>query len=109
MRRASRSPGRLLAPIALIVAAVAFIVVLSSSGTSDTSGSKSSSRTTSSQRTTTTKAPAAARRRSYTVKVGDTLGAIAERTGVPVATLQELNPALDPQNLVAGQKIKLRE
>jgi LysM repeat protein len=109
MSRPSRSPGRLLAPIALIGAVIAFIVVLSSSGISDNSGSKSSSGSTSTQRTTTTKSPATARRRSYTVKVGDTLGAIAERTGVPVATLQELNPALDPQNLVAGQKIKLRE
>jgi LysM repeat protein len=43
------------------------------------------------------------------VKTGDTLGSIAERTGVDVETLQELNPDLDPQALVSGQRIKLRE
>ncbi|HEX8856888.1 MAG TPA: LysM domain-containing protein [Thermoleophilaceae bacterium] len=109
MSRRSRSPARLLAPIALIVALIAFVVVVTSSGTSDNSGSKSTSSSATTQRSTTNKKAPAATRRSYTVKVGDTLGAIAERTGVPVATLQELNPALDPQNLVAGQKIKLRE
>ena len=34
--------------------------------------------------------------------------AIAETTGRPVDTLQELNPELDPQALIAGQKIQLR-
>ena len=43
------------------------------------------------------------------MKTGDTLGAIAEKTGVDVEKLQELNPELDPQALVSGQKIKLRE
>jgi len=28
---------------------------------------------------------------------------------VSVARIQELNPELDPQNLIVGQKIKLRE
>ena len=55
-------------------------------------------------------APDASRRvPTYTVKTGDTLGAIAEKTGTDVERLQELNPELDPQALVAGQKIKLRE
>jgi LysM repeat protein len=46
---------------------------------------------------------------SYTVKVGDTLASIAEKTGIPADKLQELNPELDPQTLQSGQKIKLRE
>ena len=49
------------------------------------------------------------RRRTYTVKTGDTLGLIAEKTGVSVERLQELNPELDPQALLSGQKITLRE
>jgi len=36
-------------------------------------------------------------------------GLIAEKTGVPVERLQELNPELDPQNLIVGQRVKLRE
>jgi LysM repeat protein len=43
------------------------------------------------------------------VKLNDTLGLIAEKTDVPVERLQELNPELDPQNLIVGQRIKLRE
>jgi LysM repeat protein len=43
------------------------------------------------------------------VKPGDTLGGIGQKTGVDVETLQSLNPSLDPQALVSGQKIKLRE
>ena len=48
-------------------------------------------------------------RNRYTVQSGDTLGSIAERTGIPVETLQELNPEVDPQALVSGQQIRLRE
>ena len=43
-------------------------------------------------------------KRSYTVKTGDTLGGIATKTGVPVDKLLELNPQLDPQALVSGQR-----
>ena len=43
------------------------------------------------------------------MKTGDNLGSIAEKTKVPIETLQELNPELDPQALVSGQKIKLKE
>ena len=74
---------------------------------SSTGGGSAASSETQAQDTKTTTAPRAPA--SYTVKSGDTLGAISEQTGVSVETLQELNPALDPQALIAGQKIKLRE
>jgi LysM repeat protein len=45
---------------------------------------------------------------TYIVKAGDTLGSIAETTGVPVTKLQELNPDLDQFSLEPGQKIKLK-
>jgi hypothetical protein len=45
----------------------------------------------------------------YTVRLNDTLGAISEKTGVPVERLQELNPELDPQNLIVGQRVRLRQ
>ena len=48
-------------------------------------------------------------RARYTIKAGDTLGGIAEKTGVSVERIEALNPELDPQALVAGQRIKLRE
>lgn len=45
----------------------------------------------------------------YVIQPGDTLGAIAERVGISVERLQELNPDIDPQALVSGQQLKLRE
>jgi LysM repeat protein len=45
---------------------------------------------------------------SYTVQVGDTLGGIADKTGVPLDQIQTLNPNVDPHAMTAGQKIKLK-
>ncbi|HET8862985.1 MAG TPA: LysM domain-containing protein [Solirubrobacterales bacterium] len=45
---------------------------------------------------------------SYEVQSGDTLTSIAHETGVPVAVIVKLNPGVDPQILVAGERLKLR-
>jgi LysM repeat protein len=44
----------------------------------------------------------------YVVKPEDTLTRIAGITGIPVSELKELNPEVDPQILIAGEKLKLR-
>ncbi len=44
----------------------------------------------------------------WIVQPGDTLGEISLKTGIDVATLQALNPDLDPQTLLEGQRIALR-
>ncbi len=46
--------------------------------------------------------------KSYEVQSGDTLTSIARETGVPVAVIVKLNPGVDPQILIAGEKLKLR-
>jgi LysM repeat protein len=97
---------RLLAPVSLIAFGVAFALVYSNS-TVDKGQSRATPPTTAAG--TTGPVNKYAHRRRYTVRSGDTLGAIAEKTGVDVTTLEDLNPGLDPQALVAGQKIKLRE
>lgn len=108
--QSNRSPARLVAPIALVAVAIAFLFVVASSGTDGDDGDKASQTT---ERTRTERAakrkPAPRRPATYTVKTGDTLGGIAEKTGLDVERLQVLNPELDPQALVSGQKIKLRE
>jgi hypothetical protein len=109
-----RNPARVLAPLALAVFALAFFAIVLSSGGGGSGGEDQGARgseaartgTAQRQRTSSARQP---RRATYTVKVGDTLGGIAEKTGVPVEQLLELNPDLDPQALVSGQKIKLRE
>jgi LysM repeat protein len=49
------------------------------------------------------------KRKTYTVRPGDTLAEISERTGVSVEELLELNPDIDANSLTVGDKIKLTE
>ena len=56
---------------------------------------------------TSQKSSTAKRKRTYVVKSGDTLSAIAVKTGVPLATLERLNPKLDADTLHAGQRVRL--
>jgi LysM repeat protein len=100
---------RIFVPLALIALVVAIIVVASNSGYSGGGAGSSTTNRPSATSTVGTQAAPKTHRRRYTVKAGDTLGAIAEKTGVSVATLEDLNPGLDPTALVAGQKLKLRE
>jgi LysM repeat protein len=102
----ARNPLRYLAPIALVVFTIVLIVVVASSGGGG-SGS-SSHKAKSSAVSQTTRTTARTLRRKYTVKAGDSLLAIAEKTGVPTDQLQRLNPDIDPQVLVPGQRLKLR-
>ena len=44
----------------------------------------------------------------WIVQSGDTLGAISVKTGIDENTLLQLNPDLDPQALLEGQRIALR-
>jgi LysM repeat protein len=117
---ARRSPLRFLAPVALVAFGLALLVVVSSSnsGDSDTTQSPSerekdrdigASTKKSKRKAKSSSANGTLPSRTYTVKSGDTLGSISEKTGIPVEKLQELNPELDPQQLVSGQKIKLKE
>jgi LysM domain len=109
-RRRRLNAARIVAPVALLtVSAVAAAMVLSFTGEDD-DGDRAE-RTTTRDQTTQQDSEAGRRsqRRFYRVKLNDTLGLIAEKTGVPVERLQELNPELDPQNLIVGQRVKLRE
>ena len=105
--RRSRSPVRLLAPLALVAVGVAVVLVYSNA-TVDKGQSRATPPSTATAGTT---GPAGkyAHRRRYTVRTGDTLGGIAVKTGVAVTMLEDLNPGLDPQSLDVGQKIRLRE
>lgn len=105
--------ARLLAPAALVICAVLFAVVLATSGGG---GDDKGQQKANGSQTQTSQSPRPRRRRAprpkgvtYTVKAGDTLGRISDKTGVGVEQLRELNPQLDPQALVSGQKLKLRE
>src|SRR3954454_4908771 len=106
--------ARFLGPLALIAFTVAVLTIVSGSGvmgddsSSGSAGTRDISTATEKSKTTTgpkrNRIPA-----TYTIRANDTLSGIAARWGTTVEKLQELNPDLDPQGLVAGQKIKLRE
>jgi LysM repeat protein len=44
----------------------------------------------------------------YVVKPGQTLTSIAHNFGVSVATLEALNPTVDPNSLQTSQRLRLR-
>jgi LysM repeat protein len=45
---------------------------------------------------------------TYVVQNGDTLTSIAHKVGVSVVRIETLNPGVDPQILISGEKLKLR-
>jgi len=104
-----RNPVRFLAPIALIAFAFALYSVVKGDNTpaGEDSGNRTSQEATSTPTETPEKKSSSKKRKTYTVKAGDTLSAIAESNDVDMETLMELNPELDASTLSPGQKIKL--
>jgi LysM repeat protein len=114
---------RLLAPAALALFAIALLIVVIASLGGGGGDDSADSRTTGERpaRTRTgdneQRTPAGATapsgttstRRVYVVRPGDSLVQIAQRTQVPIERLIALNPSVDPQALVTGQRIKLRQ
>jgi LysM repeat protein len=101
-----RSPARIFAPLSLVACAIAVLVIVnhnnSESGGSDSTKPPAATSTVTTTTQSTKKTP-----KSYTVKQGDVLSAIAIKTGVSLDTLIRLNPKVDAQTLHAGQKLKL--
>ena len=103
MEKRSSAPTRIAAALAL-VAAVLVCVVVASAALNDDSSSNSHRNQHHAQKQKKPRTKA----KTYTVESGDTLTAIAHKTGVPVAEILALNPEVDPQILIAGQTLKLK-
>ena len=106
---ARRSPARLLAPLALVAFVVALLVVINGAGSDGGSEKSAARRRERDRRPPTKKQKARKQRKRYVVKAGDTPSGIAEKTGVPLSQILELNPDLDDQTLTVGDKLKLRQ
>jgi LysM repeat protein len=105
MNKRTSASARVLAVTALVIAFVVAIVAISGAlSGSDSNGSDSAKHGGKQAHKTHRKHVPA----SYEIESGDTLISIAHRTGVPVRTIEELNPEVDPQILVAGEQLKLR-
>ena len=105
MEKRSSATARTLAVIALVGSFIVLIVVVSAAlegGGSGSSG-RSQARERHHREEVRRKTPA-----TYVIQDGDTLTAIAHSTGVPVARIERLNPEVDPQILIAGEKLKLK-
>lgn len=104
MEQRTSAIARILATVALVGAVLVVAVVVASglNGNSSNGHHKSGHHTHKEATHHRTKA------KTYTVQTGDTLTAIAHKTGVPVSELLALNPEVDPQILIAGQTLKLK-
>jgi LysM repeat protein len=97
--------ARVIAPLALVIFAIVCFVVI----TNQDSGTSAKETSAKAAATTAAAAKAAGPKRSvYRVKAGDSFTIIAESQGIDAATLQELNPDVDPRAIQPGQKLKLK-
>lgn len=99
-----RSRARYLAPIALaaVIAGTYLVVHTGLTHKSHASSSQSQARR-----------PSRAHRKFvkvklYVVQAGDNLTSIASKTGIPITTLERLNPRVQPNSLQTGQRLRLR-
>ena len=103
MEKRTNAAARIFAILALAVAVVVVVVVIAS-GVDDDSSTNGKHGSHQAKKHVRPQTKAA----SYVVETGDTLTSIAHETGVPVASILALNPEVDPQILIAGEKLKLR-
>jgi LysM repeat protein len=97
---------RVVAVVALIAAFVLVVVVVATSDGGSGGGGSGGSQAKSNG--PTKRGRAAISRGKWIVRPGDTLGLISQQTGIDVDTIIQLNPNLDPQALLEGQRIALR-
>jgi LysM repeat protein len=109
---------RYAAPAAFLLAVTIAVVLVRAgfeSGRSGSSGGTATAlpptqtvRTTPAKTTTTKKKPPKVTQQFTTVEAGDTFSVIAKRTGVPVATIVQLNPKVSSTSLHIGERIRIK-
>jgi LysM repeat protein len=97
---------RLLAPIAIIAVAVAVYLVVH--GTVDNHHTVTQTQNAVTAPKHHHKPKHSSKAKYYVVKPGDTLGAIAARTGISLTVLEQLNPNISPNALQTGNRLRLR-
>lgn len=94
---------RALAVLALFASLVLVVVIIATSSGGSSNGDGKSGKPDISK-----VGSKAVRKGVWIVHSGDTLGEISVKTGIDEDTLLQLNPDLDPQALLEGQRIALR-
>lgn len=106
MKKPSSASARILAVTALVIAFIVAVIAIGGAlggGDSGGSGQHGQAAGQSHRAKQAEHVPA-----TYEVKSGDTLISIAHRMGITVAQIEQLNPEVDPQILIAGEQLKLR-
>jgi LysM repeat protein len=102
-----RNPARYLAPLAIAAVAAAAYLIVHKAVVHKHAPAPTPIVQTSSTSTATTHA-VSQKTKFYIVLPNDTLSKIAAHTGVSVATLESLNPGVNPNALHPSQKLLLR-
>jgi LysM repeat protein len=108
MNKRSSAPARVVAATALVCGFLVVIVIVATSLGGDGEDSHHGGRSQAGKAAGGAGGGKGQAPKAYVVQSGDTLTSIAHRTGVPVARIVALNPGVDPQILVSGEKLKLR-
>ena len=95
---------RAFAVLALVAAFVLVVAVIATSGEGDGDDGAAQEKTEIPSR----RGAEAAKKGVWVVHSGDTLGKISAVTEIDIDVLIQLNPDLDPQALLEGQRIALR-
>src|SRR3954454_2971055 len=114
---------RYAAPAAFLLAATIAVLLIRSGLRPETTTTTGAARTATQPHPTTTTKKSARRRptttaavttttaagpRFWVVRAGDTFAVISAKTGVPVATIEQLNPNVKSTSLFIGQRLRLR-
>lgn len=103
-----RNPARYLAPLAIAAVAAASYVIIHKAILDKDSTSSSLSIVQSSSTTPKATHKVSTKAKFYVVRTNDTLSKISVRTGVSVATLEQLNPNVNPQAIHPHERLRLR-
>jgi LysM repeat protein len=104
MERRTSAAARIAAVLALIGAVVVIVIAVSAAMNSSSSSSSHHKQ----HQAQKEKKKHRTKAKTYTVQSGDTLTAIAHKTGVPLSEIMALNPGVDPQILTSGEVLKLK-
>jgi LysM repeat protein len=99
--------ARIVAVVALIAAFLLVIIVIATSG-GESDGGDGDSVDQVEATGPTPKGQRAVEAGAWIVKEGDTLAQISEETGIDTDELIQLNPDIDPQALLQGQRVALK-
>jgi LysM repeat protein len=107
MRRDHRPLAHYGVPVLFLVAVTIAVLIIRGGLSGGTQSSTATSNTHKAATTSATTSTLPTKTRYYTIRSGDTFGAIAAHFGVSVDDLTALNPDVEPTALRVGQKIKV--